>query len=193
MDHDRSPLRSVGEVDNRGSHYYLGLYWAEALAAQDKDPELKAVFAGLAEKLEAKRTRQDEPDAAGEIPVPTTEEADATVKEAQITGGSSSSTDSPSSPAEEAGTKRGSEEVEGLPSRRARLALIIAQLHSIEPNFICDENGPDDESLDSLAVNPAVTAVIPESLVGDWVEDHSGYDVKYKNLVRAAKAKDIES
>ncbi len=56
LDHDRSPLRSVGEVDNRGSHYYLGLYWAEALAAQDKDPELKAVFAGLAEKLEAARS-----------------------------------------------------------------------------------------------------------------------------------------
>src|SRR5690606_10071910 len=48
---DKSPARKVGQIDNRGSHFYLALYWAEALAAQDKDTELKAKFAPLAEKL----------------------------------------------------------------------------------------------------------------------------------------------
>lgn len=56
LDHDRSPLRGVGEVDNRGSHYYLSLYWAEALAAQDKDEELKALFTSVASSLEDNRT-----------------------------------------------------------------------------------------------------------------------------------------
>lgn len=56
LDHDRSPLRSVGEVDNRGSHYYLGLYWAEALAAQNEDSDLKALFTDVAAKLEASRS-----------------------------------------------------------------------------------------------------------------------------------------
>lgn len=50
---DKSPARKVGQIDNRGSHFYLALYWAEALAAQDKDAELKARFAPLAEKLAA--------------------------------------------------------------------------------------------------------------------------------------------
>lgn len=56
LDHDRSPLRNVGEVDNRGSHYYLATYWAEALAAQDEDAELKETFTGLAHSLEANRS-----------------------------------------------------------------------------------------------------------------------------------------
>jgi isocitrate dehydrogenase len=47
----RSPSRKVNEIDNRGSHYYLALYWAEAIAAQDEDAELKAVFAELAKEL----------------------------------------------------------------------------------------------------------------------------------------------
>ncbi|MDP1996674.1 MAG: NADP-dependent isocitrate dehydrogenase, partial [Gallionella sp.] len=51
LDNDRSPARKVGELDNRGSHFYLALYWAQALAAQDKDPELKARFAPLAKTL----------------------------------------------------------------------------------------------------------------------------------------------
>ena len=50
---NRSPSRKVNELDNRGSHFYLALYWAEALAAQDKDPELKARFAPLAAALSA--------------------------------------------------------------------------------------------------------------------------------------------
>ena len=56
LDHDRSPLRGVGEVDNRGSHYYLSLYWAEALAAQDKDGDLKSIFTTVANALEDNRT-----------------------------------------------------------------------------------------------------------------------------------------
>ena len=48
---DKSPTRKLGGIDNRGSHFYLALYWAEALAAQDKEVELKTEFAPLAEKL----------------------------------------------------------------------------------------------------------------------------------------------
>ena len=50
---NKSPARKVGGIDNRGSHFYLALYWAQALAAQDKDPELKKIFAPIAEKLTA--------------------------------------------------------------------------------------------------------------------------------------------
>lgn len=50
---NKSPSRKVAELDNRGSHFYLALYWAEALAAQDKDVELKARFAPLAAALAA--------------------------------------------------------------------------------------------------------------------------------------------
>ena len=55
LDHDRSPLRKVGEVDNRGSHFYLATYWAEALALQDKDTELKTLFADVCKKIERER------------------------------------------------------------------------------------------------------------------------------------------
>ncbi|WPJ97932.1 NADP-dependent isocitrate dehydrogenase [Coraliomargarita algicola] len=48
---NKSPSRKVNELDNRGSHFYLALYWAEALAAQDKDADLKARFAPLAQAL----------------------------------------------------------------------------------------------------------------------------------------------
>ncbi|WP_300406987.1 NADP-dependent isocitrate dehydrogenase, partial [uncultured Psychrobacter sp.] len=48
----KSPSRKVNELDNRGSHFYLAKYWAEELAAQDQDAELKAQFAPLAEQLE---------------------------------------------------------------------------------------------------------------------------------------------
>ena len=53
---NKSPSRKCGEIDNRGSHFYLALYWAEALAAQDKDADLKARFAPLAEALSANET-----------------------------------------------------------------------------------------------------------------------------------------
>lgn len=51
LDNDKSPSRKVGELDNRGSHFYLALYWAQALAAQDKELELKEYFAKLAKTL----------------------------------------------------------------------------------------------------------------------------------------------
>lgn len=53
LDSNKSPSRKVGELDNRGSHFYLALYWAEALAAQDQDVEMKTLFARLAETLKA--------------------------------------------------------------------------------------------------------------------------------------------
>ena len=49
----KSPSRKVGELDNRGSHFYLALYWAEALAAQNNDKELKSTFRALAQKLKS--------------------------------------------------------------------------------------------------------------------------------------------
>jgi isocitrate dehydrogenase len=45
---DKSPARKVGQIDNRGSHFYLAMYWAEALAAQDKNAELKSIFTPIA-------------------------------------------------------------------------------------------------------------------------------------------------
>ena len=51
LDNNKSPARKVGELDNRGSHFYLALYWAQALAAQTKDKELQAKFAPLAKAL----------------------------------------------------------------------------------------------------------------------------------------------
>lgn len=51
LDNDRSPSRKVNELDNRGSHFYLALYWAQALAAQTEDVDLQQHFAPLAKKL----------------------------------------------------------------------------------------------------------------------------------------------
>jgi isocitrate dehydrogenase len=51
LDNDRSPARKVGQIDNRGSHFYLAMYWAQALAAQTKDKDLQAKFAPLAKTL----------------------------------------------------------------------------------------------------------------------------------------------
>ncbi|WP_136253857.1 NADP-dependent isocitrate dehydrogenase [Onishia niordana] len=56
LDSNKSPSRKVGELDNRGSHFYLAVYWAEALAAQDEDQELKALFGKLAEEFHAKES-----------------------------------------------------------------------------------------------------------------------------------------
>ena len=53
LEEGRSPARKVGQIDNRGSHFYLALYWAQALARQTDDPEAAALFAGLAERLAA--------------------------------------------------------------------------------------------------------------------------------------------
>ncbi|MCB1927072.1 MAG: NADP-dependent isocitrate dehydrogenase [Rhodocyclaceae bacterium] len=51
LDNDKSPSRRTGELDNRGSHFYLAMYWAQELAAQGEDAELKAHFAPLAKAL----------------------------------------------------------------------------------------------------------------------------------------------
>ena len=53
---NKSPQRKVNQLDNRGSHFYLALYWAKALAAQDDDADLKAEFAPVAEKLAEQET-----------------------------------------------------------------------------------------------------------------------------------------
>ncbi len=57
LDNGKSPSRKVNELDNRGSHFYLAMYWAQALAAQDKDADLKAKFAGLAQELAANEAK----------------------------------------------------------------------------------------------------------------------------------------
>jgi len=54
---NKSPSRKVNELDNRGSHFYLALYWAEALATQDQDAELKTRFAPLAAALTANESK----------------------------------------------------------------------------------------------------------------------------------------
>lgn len=51
LENDRSPARRIGQIDNRGSHFYLALYWAEALAEQDTDPSLKDVFIPVVKAL----------------------------------------------------------------------------------------------------------------------------------------------
>jgi len=53
----KSPSRKVKELDNRGSHFYLAMYWAEALAAQDKDAELKEKFAKVAADMQANEAK----------------------------------------------------------------------------------------------------------------------------------------
>jgi len=53
LDNDKSPSRKVGELDNRGSHFYLAMYWAEALATQTQDLELQIRFVPVAEALSA--------------------------------------------------------------------------------------------------------------------------------------------
>jgi isocitrate dehydrogenase len=57
LDEDKSPSRKAGEPDNRGSHFYLTLFWAEALAAQNKDAELKAIFTPIAADLRANESK----------------------------------------------------------------------------------------------------------------------------------------
>jgi len=57
LEHNRSPARKVGEIDNRGSHFYLALYWAQALAARDNSSALAARFKPLADRLSASEAR----------------------------------------------------------------------------------------------------------------------------------------
>ncbi|MBA3985113.1 MAG: NADP-dependent isocitrate dehydrogenase, partial [Flavobacteriales bacterium] len=56
LEFDKSPSRKVGELDNRGSHFYLAMYWADALAKQNKDQTLKEMFAGVAKQLKENET-----------------------------------------------------------------------------------------------------------------------------------------
>ncbi len=59
LENDKSPARKVGQIDNRGSHFYLALYWAQALAAQNKDAELKAKFEPIAKELTENEAKID--------------------------------------------------------------------------------------------------------------------------------------
>ncbi|MEI2734383.1 MAG: NADP-dependent isocitrate dehydrogenase [Rhodoblastus sp.] len=59
LEFNKSPARKVGQIDNRGSHFYLALYWAQALAAQTKDAALAAKFKPLAEALTANEAKID--------------------------------------------------------------------------------------------------------------------------------------
>lgn len=62
LDENKSPARKVGEIDNRGSHFYLAMFWAEALAAQSKDSDLQKTFAPVAKSL-----RENEAKINGEL------------------------------------------------------------------------------------------------------------------------------
>ena len=57
LENDKSPSRKVGEIDNRGSHFYLALYWAQGLANQNKNADLKAEFAKIADELAKNETK----------------------------------------------------------------------------------------------------------------------------------------
>lgn len=56
---DKSPARKVGQLDNRGSHFYIALYWAQALAEQNKNEELKSIFTPIATELTANEAKID--------------------------------------------------------------------------------------------------------------------------------------
>lgn len=60
LDNDKSPARRVGSIDNRGSHFYLAMYWAEALAKQTKDAELQAKFTPIAKEMLANEAKINE-------------------------------------------------------------------------------------------------------------------------------------
>jgi isocitrate dehydrogenase len=60
LTNDRSPARKVGQIDNRGSHFYLAMYWAESLANQTADPEIAAKFAPIAKALSENEAKINE-------------------------------------------------------------------------------------------------------------------------------------
>jgi isocitrate dehydrogenase len=60
LDNNRNPARKVGQIDNRGSHFYLAMYWAEALAAQTKDADLAARFGKVAKQLQENEAKINE-------------------------------------------------------------------------------------------------------------------------------------
>jgi isocitrate dehydrogenase len=57
LESNKSPARKVGEIDNRGSHFYLALYWAQALAEQTEDKDLRARFSKIAKQLSENETK----------------------------------------------------------------------------------------------------------------------------------------
>jgi isocitrate dehydrogenase len=57
LENDKSPQRKIGEIDNRGSHFYLAFYWAQALATQAENAELRAKFLPIAAALRESETR----------------------------------------------------------------------------------------------------------------------------------------
>ncbi|MBB5035357.1 NADP-dependent isocitrate dehydrogenase [Prosthecobacter vanneervenii] len=88
LENDRSPGRKLGTIDNRGSHFYLALYWAQALAAQTADAELQAKFKPIAEELTANESKivaellavQGQPADVGGYYKPDTAKADAALR-----------------------------------------------------------------------------------------------------------------
>jgi isocitrate dehydrogenase len=60
LQNDKSPARKIGQIDNRGSHFYLAFYWAQALAEQNKDAELKALFTPIAHELSENEAKINE-------------------------------------------------------------------------------------------------------------------------------------
>ncbi len=88
LENDRSPGRKLGTIDNRGSHFYLALYWAQALAAQTADAELQAHFKPIAEELTANEAKivaellavQGQPADVGGYYKPDTAKADAALR-----------------------------------------------------------------------------------------------------------------
>lgn len=60
LENDKSPARKIGQIDNRGSHFYLAFYWAQALAKQTKDAELKAIFTPIAAELTTNEAKINE-------------------------------------------------------------------------------------------------------------------------------------
>ena len=60
LDNNKNPARKVGQIDNRGSHFYLAMYWAQAVAAQTKDKELATLFAKVAQQLQDNEAKINE-------------------------------------------------------------------------------------------------------------------------------------
>ncbi len=92
LGNNKSPLRKAGQIDNRGSHFYLAMYWAEAVAAQTDDADLAVKFSGLSDALSAKETEimaeidatQGKPADIGGYYMPIEEKASAAMFPSQI-------------------------------------------------------------------------------------------------------------
>ncbi len=92
LGNNKSPLRKAGQIDNRGSHFYLAMYWAEAVAAQTDDADLAAKFSSLSEALSSKEAEimaeidatQGKPADIGGYYMPVEEKATAAMFPSQI-------------------------------------------------------------------------------------------------------------